>query len=241
MTEILTIIPARGGSKGLPGKNTKLLAGYPLIAYSIKAALDSSLISRIIVSTDSPKIAEIALGFGAEVPFIRPARYALDLSTDLEVFVHALEWLKKHENYSPDLVVQLRPTSPIRFLSDIHDSIQKLQNSSADSLRFVTEAFHTPYKMWQINEDQYIKPLLRTERNPEPYNQPRQNLPVVYWQTGTLDVIKTKTITENYSMSGGKILPYIIEQKFAVDIDDLSSFERAEHAIRNYNCIKFQP
>lgn len=241
MTEILAIIPARGGSKGLPGKNTKLLAGYPLIAYSIKAALDSSLISRIIVSTDSPKIAEIALAFGAEVPFIRPTRYALDLSTDLEVFVHALEWLKKNENYSPDLVVQLRPTSPIRFLSDIHDSIEKLQNSSADSLRFVTEAFHTPYKMWQINEDQYIKPLLRTEQNPEPYNQPRQNLPVVYWQTGTLDVIKTKTITENHSMSGRKILPYIIEQKFAVDIDDLSSFERAEHAIQNYNCIKFQP
>jgi len=240
MMEVLAIIPARGGSKGLPGKNIKMLANYPLLAYSIKAALDSPLITKVVVSTDSPQIAEIAVKFGAEVPFIRPAKYALDLSTDLEVFFHALEWLKKNEHYSPDLVVQMRPTSPIRFLDVIENCITTIQNSSADSLRTVTEAFHTPYKMWEISEDQSMRPILKTDRFNEPYNQPRQDLPTIYWQTGTLDIIRTKTITELRSMSGQKILPYIIDQKFSIDIDDMDSFYRAEEAVAMYDCIKFQ-
>ena len=239
MTEVLAIIPARGGSKGLPGKNIRLLANHPLVAYSIKAALDSRAFSRVIVSTDSPEIAEVAKEYGAEVPFFRPAKYALDLSTDLEVFIHALEWLKKNEHYDPELVAQFRPTSPIRFLNDIENCIEKLQNSSADSLRVVTEAFHTPYKMWEINQDQSMKPLLKEEQLPEPFNQPRQNLPAVYWQTGTLDVIKTRTIMENNSLSGQKILPFIIDQRFAIDIDDLTSFKKAEEAMGMYDCVKF--
>lgn len=242
MEDVLAIIPARGGSKGLPDKNIRLLAGHPLIAYSIKAALDCPVISRVIVSTDSGRIAEIAKSYGAEVPFMRPTEYAQDMSTDLEVFRHALEWLEKYENYIPDLVVQLRPTSPVRFNNDIENCIAKLRNSGADSLRVVTPAFNNPFKMWIVeDQDQPMKPLLHLDVISEPYNQPRQNLPDIYWQTGTLDVIRTQVIREQKSMSGNTILPYLIEQKFALDIDDMESFNRAEEMIRKYDCIKFLP
>lgn len=242
MEDVLAIIPARGGSKGLPDKNIRLLAGHPLIAYSIKAALDCPLISRVIVSTDSEQIAEIAKSYGAEVPFMRPTEYAQDMSTDLEVFRHALEWLEKYDNYIPDLVVQLRPTSPVRFKNDIENCIAKLRNSDADSLRVVTSAFNNPFKMWIVeDQDQPMKPLLHLDVISESYNQPRQNLPDVHWQTGMLDVIRTRVIREQKSMSGNTILPYLIEQKFALDIDDLDNFNRAEEMIRKYDCIKFLP
>lgn len=242
MEDVLAIIPARGGSKGLPDKNIRLLAGHSLIAYSIKAALDCPLISRVIVSTDSERIAEIAKSYGAEVPFMRPTEYAQDMSTDLEVFRHALEWLEKYENYIPDLVVQLRPTSPVRFKNDVENCIAKLRNSGADSLRVVTPAFNNPFKMWIAeDQDQPMKPLLHLDVISEPYNQPRQNLPEIYWQTGMLDVIRTRVIREQKSMSGNTILPYLIEQKFALDIDDLDNFNRAEEMIRKYDCIKFLP
>ncbi|WP_200837166.1 cytidylyltransferase domain-containing protein [Dyadobacter sp. 3J3] len=240
MKEILSIIPARGGSKGLPGKNIKLMAGHPLIAYSIKAALASPSITRVIVSTDSEEIAEVARSYGAEVPFIRPAHFAGDLSKDLEVFTHALEWLDINENYKPNLVVQFRPTSPVRFIHDIEICIHKMQSSEADSLRIVTPAFHTPFKMWILDEASIkMKPLLQQDIIHESYNQPRQNLPEIYWQIGTLDVIRADVIIKQKSMSGKNILPYIIEQQFAIDIDDLASFQRAEEMILKYDCVKF--
>lgn len=242
MKNILAIIPARGGSKGLPDKNIRLMAGHPLIAYSIKAALESPSISRVIVSTDSEKIARIAKSYGAEVPFMRPSAFAQDLSTDLDVFSHALEWLETYENYKPDLVIQLRPTSPVRFITDIEISINKLRNSDADSLRIITPAFHTPFKMWVLHkENSYMQPLIKQDVIAEPYNQPRQNLPEIYWQIGTLDVIRTNVITEQKSMSGKNILPHIIDQKFAADIDDIESFNRAEEMIEKYDCVKFLP
>jgi CMP-N,N'-diacetyllegionaminic acid synthase len=241
LKEVLAIIPAREGSKGLPEKNIRPLAGHPLIAYSIKAALQSPSVSRVIVSTDSEKIACIAKSYGAEVPFMRPSNLAQDLSTDLEVFDHALQWLKTYENYIPDLVVQFRPTSPVRFIDDIENCINKLKNSDADSLRIVTNAFHTPFKMWLLHKENfYMQPLLKQDVIAEPYNQPRQNLPEVYWQVGTLDVIRTKVITDQKSMSGKSILPYIIDPQFAIDIDDLLSFNHAEELIKKYDGIKFQ-
>ena len=172
---------------------------------------------------------------------MRPSNLAQDLSTDLEVFDHALQWLETHENYNPDLVVQLRPTSPVRFIQDIEKCINKLKNSDADSLRIVTSVFHTPFKMWLLHkENLYMQPLIKQDVIAEPYNQPRQNLPEVYWQVGTLDVIRTKVITNQKSMSGKNILPYIIDPQFAVDIDDILSFNRAEELIKKYDGVKFQ-
>jgi CMP-N,N'-diacetyllegionaminic acid synthase len=239
MKEVLALIPARSGSKGLPNKNIRPLLGHPLIAYSIKAALGSPTITRTIVSTDSEQIALEAKKYGAEVPFIRPKKYATDHSTDFEVFKHALDLLKHREEYNPDLIIQLRPTSPVRFPEYIEESIDLLMNSTADSLRTITLAPVTPYKMWILGEDRSIQPLLNSRGIKEPYNQPRQKLPPIYWQTGTLDVIKTDTIAKKKSMSGRDILSLIIPNHFAIDIDDYDSFQQAECIISQADCIKF--
>lgn len=240
MKEVIAIIPARGGSKGLTNKNILPLLGHPLIAYSIKAALDSKLITKVIVSTDSQTIADVAIQYGAEVPFLRPAKFAQDLSTDLDVFLHALNWLKEYQNYTPDFIVQLRPTSPIRKAELIDSCIIKLENSSAESLRIVTPSPITPYKMWRIeSEDKPMLPLLAFEGTLEPFNEPRQSLPKTFWQIGTLDVIRPEVILEKKSMSGKNIIPYVVGNEWAVDIDDMSSFIKAAEVIISDNFIKF--
>ncbi|HEY5903570.1 MAG TPA: acylneuraminate cytidylyltransferase family protein, partial [Anaerolineales bacterium] len=114
MSQVLAVIPARGGSKGIPRKNIRLFSGWPLLAWSIAAAQQAETVSRVIVSTDDEEIAAVGREYGAETPFLRPAEFARDDTTDLPVFEHALRWLDEHEGYRPEVVVQLRPTSPIR-------------------------------------------------------------------------------------------------------------------------------
>lgn len=238
--KILAIVPARGGSKGLVNKNILPLLGHPLISYSIKAALESKLINRVIVSTDSNIIAENSLKYGAEVPFMRPNELAQDGSLDIDVFIHALTWLKDNEGYSPDFVVQLRPTSPVRKVDMIDDSIQKFIISNFDSLRVVTQSPISPFKMWKIDSDnQSLMPLLTVENIKEPYNAPRQSLPKTYWQIGTLDVIRPEIILGKKSMTGSRILPVIVSSDFAVDIDDMESFVIASKIIKSSNYVQF--
>jgi CMP-N,N'-diacetyllegionaminic acid synthase len=237
---ILALIPARGGSKGLAGKNIRKLMGHPLIAYSIKAATDSRLINRIIVSTDNLEIANISKQYGAEVPFIRPDEFAQDMSTDLEVFNHALKWLNENESYSPDFIVQLRPTSPVRYVEELDDCIQKLIDSDADSLRIITPSPCTPYKMWTIYDlNGELSPLLNIEGVKEPYNEPRQRLPKTYWQVGSLDVIRTSSLLSTGSLSGDKILGHIIPNEQAIDIDNINDFNKAEAFIGKFKSVKF--
>lgn len=233
--EVLAVIPARGGSKGIPRKNIRIFAGYPLIAYSIQAAKSAKNVSRVIVSTDDEEIAAVAREFGAETPFLRPAKFAQDQTTDLPVFEHALEWLKQNEDYVPDMVVQLRPTSPVRPVWCVDDAIQKLiDHPEADSVRGVVAAKQNPYKMWRINEDSgRMSPLLQVEGIPEPFNAPRQILPPVYWQTGHIDAIRTGTIINKKSMSGTMILPLIIDPVYAIDIDSLVDWQQAEWLVMN--------
>ncbi len=235
MTEILAIIPARGGSKGIPRKNIRDFAGYPLIAYSIAAGLKSELVTRVIVSTDDDEIAEVAREYGAETPFMRPSLFAEDNTTDLPVFVHALEWLAENENYHPGVVVQLRPTSPIRPLTCVDDAIRiLLDNPEADSVRGVVPAGQNPHKMWRLpkGENAPMRNLLDVEGIAEPYNAPRQSLPPVYWQTGHVDAIRPRTILEQKSMTGGKIFPLIIDPTYTVDIDNLSDWAKYEYLIK---------
>src|SRR5574339_486983 len=138
MTNILALIPALGGFKGIPRKNIRNFAGYPLIAWSIAAAKQSELVTRIIVSTDDEEIAAVAREYGAETPFLRPAEYAQDKTTDLPVFEHALQWLEENEGYRPDIVIQLRPTSPIRPRGMIDNAIRTLlAHEEADCVRGV--------------------------------------------------------------------------------------------------------
>ena len=232
MTNILAIIPARGGSKGIPRKNIRNFAGYPLIAWSIAAAKQAVAVTRILVSTDDGEIAAVARQFGAETPFLRPAEFAQDNTTDLPVFEHALKWLDEHEGYKPDVVVQLRPTSPIRPRGLVDRAIEiLLAHPDADSVRGVVSAGQNPHKMWRLtDENSPMKNLLDVDGIDEPYNAPRQILPPVYWQTGHIDAIRAATIL-NGSMSGKNIYPLVIDPRFTVDIDNLQDWARYEHLV----------
>lgn len=230
--EVLAIVPARAGSKGLPGKNVLPFLGRPLVAWSVEAGLQARLVDRVIVTTDGEAIAEAARAAGAEVPFVRPAELAGDLVRDLPVFEHALAWLLEHEGYVPDVVVQLRPTSPIRPRGLVDDAIERLlARPDADSLRAVCPVLHPPYKMWRI-EDDTLQPLLDSGV-PEQHDAPRQALPVTYLQSGLLDVIRTRTITELHSMSGSRIVPLVLDPVLDADIDDQRSLEWAIERARS--------
>ena len=228
---MLALIPARGGSKGIPRKNVRALLGKPLIAYSIEHALAAETVTRTIVSTDDEEIAEVSRAAGAEVPFVRPAELAEDDSPDLGVFRHALEWLRDHEGYEAELVVHLRPTHPVRRPERVDEAVRALASDpSADSLRSVSWPAQTPYKMWRV-VDGYLEPLLRVEGVREAHSVPRQLLPEIWWQSGYVDVIRPRTILELDSMSGERILPFAVHEPI-VDIDYEDALERAEELLR---------
>ncbi len=233
MPEILALIPARGGSKSIPRKNIKPFAGHPLIAYSIAAGLQAESVTRVIVSTDDDEIAAVAREYGAEVPFCRPAELAQDATPDLPVFTHALAWLEAHEGYRPDLVVQLRPTTPVRPPDLIDRAVRLLQqHPEADSVRGVVPSGQNPHKMWRIAEDGRMTPLLEVPGIAEPYNAPRQSLPPTYWQTGHIDVIRPRVFATG-SMSGRIILPVVLEREYTVDLDTPLDWMWAEWLVRH--------
>jgi len=233
MTEILALIPARGGSKGIPRKNIRLFAGYPLIVWSIAAAKRSELVTRVIVSTDNEEIAAVAREYGAETPFLRPAEFAQDQSTDLPVFEHALKWLEEVEGYRPEVIVQLRPTSPIRPRSMVDDAIHiLLAHHDADCVRGVVPAGQNPFKMWRFHgEGKPLDPLLEADGIQEPYNAPRQTLPPVYWQTGHIDAIRVSTISQKHSLTGDVIYPLLIDPRYTIDIDTLADWAKYEAVV----------
>jgi CMP-N,N'-diacetyllegionaminic acid synthase len=238
MTEVLAIVPARGGSKGLPGKNTRLLAGHPLISYSIAAGLQSELVNRVICSTDSEEVAAVSRSYGAEVPFMRPESISQDHSPDIEFFIHAIDTLAKN-GYRPDIIVQLRPTDPIRKPELVDEAVQLLiDNPEAHSVRTITEPGYSPYKMWRINDTGFIEPLLTLPGIEEPFNMPRQDLPEVWWHIGVLDVVRTDVVTEQHSLSGTVILPLKVVRSKSVDIDTLDDFERAGKLIEDIDCVR---
>jgi YrbI family 3-deoxy-D-manno-octulosonate 8-phosphate phosphatase len=233
--EVLAIIPARGGSKGIPRKNIRKFAGYPLLAYSIAAGLQAERVTRVIVSTDDEEIAAAARQWGAETPFMRPDVFAQDSSLDLPVFQHALSWLAEKESYHPDIVVQLRPTSPVRPRRLVDDAVSLLfDNPEADSVRGVVPSGQNPHKMWRINpQTKQMIPLLDVEGVTEPYNAPRQALPLTYWQTGHIDAIRPNVILAQGSMSGQVILPLVVEGRYTVDIDNPPDWQRSEWLVRH--------
>ena len=230
--EILAVIPARGGSKSIPRKNIRMLAGHPLIAYSIAAGLQSSFVSRVLVSTDDEEIAAIARQYGAETPFLRPAELAQDHTTDYPVFTHTLEWLKENEGYQPDIVIQLRPTSPVRPQDCVNRAVQiLLEHPEAESVRGVVPSGQNPYKMWKLNDDGSMVPLLELPGLKESYNSPRQALPQTYWQTGHIDAIRTNTILKKGSLSGDMVWSLVLDSRYTVDIDTLNDWQWTEWLI----------
>ncbi len=226
---VLAIIPARAGSKTIRHKNIQLVGGKPLIVHSIEHGLQSGLIDRVIVSTDSEEYAEIARSAGAEVPFMRPEEFAQDHSTDLETFKHALEWLRENEGYNPEITVNLRPTFPLRKIEDIDAVISLLKDQdNLDSVRSVVSALHTPYKMWFTDDDGILKPIIDHDIH-DAHNLPRQVLPKTYLQNACIDAVRTSVIFEKDSMSGDTIYGYQMEDFF--DIDTPQDLRLADEAL----------
>ena len=218
MKDVIAIIPARGGSKGVPGKNTKLLKGHPIVAYSIAAAIASKSVSRTIVTTDSEEIAAISRDYGAEVPFMRPAEFATDTATDRGYLLHAINWLKENESFTAEYLVHLRPTTPLRDPAVIDQAVQMIkENPEATSLRSAHLSPQTPYKMFGLDDNGFFKGLFPNDPRPEYYNLPRQSLPPVYDPNGYVDVVRSSQLISSESPHGKNILGFINDHTYEID------------------------
>lgn len=235
-SKILGVITARGGSKGIPGKNIKPLLRKPLIAYTIEAALQSSVLDRLILSTDDPAIAEVAKQYGCEVPFMRPAELAQDKTPHLPVMQHAVQWLKDNEGYAPDYTMILQPTSPLRQPSHIKEAVELIQASGADSVISVSEVpenFNS-HKTMIIGEGGILKlinppgaPIYRRIAR-------RQDLPKEYWSTGMIYLFKTDLLFGvNPNLYGEKTAPLVIDKKYVIDINVPEDWTAAEAALKS--------
>jgi CMP-N,N'-diacetyllegionaminic acid synthase len=230
---IISIIPARQNSQSIKNKNLAKLGNKPLIYYSIKQSLNCKQIHRTIVSTDSPHIASVAKKIGAEVPFLRPKKYSRNSSRDIEFLYHCLNWLKLNENYLPDLVVQLRPTQPLRSVSQIKKAIFLMtKDKNADSLRTISLPERSPYKMWIKRKKELIYFMKNLDQGEEFYNADRRKLPEVFWHDGAIDVIRCKTIL-NKSCTGKKMIYLENDYKYLVDIDEKKDLELANLLLKS--------
>lgn len=233
--EVLALIGARSGSKGIPDKNIRILAGKPLMAWIIEAAKNSKYVTRVIVSTDSEKYAKIARTFGAEAPFIRPKEISGDRSTDLEYINHALGWLKEHENYEPDIVLRLVPTAPLQKPEDIDAAIEKLvADSKAHSAMVIAEAFQQPSKALKIIQEpdgntRLVSYITGKGRDTDPVA--RQGYEKTYFRANVI-ASRLDTIKKLNSLSGDYVQYHIIPQERAADIDSEVDFLVAETLLK---------
>lgn len=235
--QVLALVPARSGSKGIPGKNIRILAGKPLLAWIIEAARKSRWIDRLVCSTDSEEYASIARHYGAETPFLRPPELASDSAIDIEVLTHAVRWLEHNQRYRPDFVIRLQCTNPTFSTELIDRGIEILaQDPTADSVRAVMQCDKHPYKMWKLRTGTgLIESFLSHEITGyhESFNMGRQQLPKVFIQVGAMEVLRYRTLIELRSMAGQRVCPLIVEDPFrGVDIDNELDFEIAESAMK---------
>lgn len=220
--KILAIIPARGGSKGVPRKNIRLLGGKPLIAWTIESAKKSKYLDRIIVSTEDKEIAEISKRYGAEV-IERPEELAKDDASSLSVLTHVVDFLEKNENYKPDIIVVLQPTSPMRKEQDIDNAIEKLIQTNCDSVVSICEFEHSPYWAYKLNEDK-IEYLIKSKYN----TVRRQDLPKIYRPNGAVYVTRRKILMGENKVLGKDTRATIMPLERSVDIDTELDFKFAE-------------
>lgn len=219
--KVLALVPARDGSKGVPGKNIRPVAGFPLIAYSIAAGVLAQRVTRTIVTTDSPEIAEVSRRFGAEVPFLRPADLASDSAPDRGFIIHALGWLEREEGWRPDLIVHLRPTTPLRDPALVDAAVEALLNDpQATSLRSAHELPEPPQKMFGIGAEGYFEGLFPHDPRPEYYNLPRQVFPPAYHPNGYVDVMRTDFVRAGDKLHGPRILGFVTPPAIEIDTPD---------------------
>ncbi|MFA6273133.1 MAG: acylneuraminate cytidylyltransferase family protein [Candidatus Paceibacterota bacterium] len=222
--KILAVITARGGSKGIPGKNIKPLGGKPLIAYSIDAAKKSKLITHLIVSTDDKKIARIAIKYGAEVPFLRPKKLAQDKTPHVPVMCHAIEFVEKKLGIIFDYAVILQPTSPFRLPEDIDNTLEKLIKNSADSaVSLVDVDNYHPVKAKKLAGDKVLPYM-----TPEPEGTRRQDFPPAYRRSGAIYAMRRDLLIKDNRLYGDYIVGHIVPAERSVDIDTPFEWFRAE-------------
>jgi CMP-N,N'-diacetyllegionaminic acid synthase len=236
VSEVVAIIPARSGSKGVRDKNIKNLHGHSLLEWSIKAALKAKLIDRVFISTDSLEYARISKEHGAEVPFLRPSSISGDTASDLDFIIHAIEEFNKMGLY-PEYLVHIRPTTPIRDPKIIDDAIALFQNNNQfNSLRSVHKMSESSYKTLEINNGGLTPLSLFSEIEIDP-NGPRQNFPDTYQANGYVDVLSASFIIQNQKIHGKKILPFITDP--AYEVDSIKDFDFLEYlALTSQEIIK---
>lgn len=220
----LAIIPARGGSKGIPGKNIRIVAGKPLIAHTIEHALKSGVVNRTVVSTDDKKIADVSKQCGAEIVW-RPSEISGDTASSEEALIHVLDYLGKKENYEPDLVIFLQATSPLRKPTHINDAVEKLVELKADSC-FSAYPEHFAGR-WGINKNGIVRSL-----NYEISKRPmRQEYPIEYLENGSMYIFKPWVLRETGNRLGGKIVIYPMNLIYSLQIDTPDDLKLIEHLL----------
>ena len=232
MSECIAIIPARSGSKGIKNKNLKKLGNHPLLAYSIAAAKLAVKIDRVIVSTDSEIYADVAISYGAEVPFLRPKDLSKDKSTDFEFMFHAMQWLKNNENNKTENWAHLRPTTPLRDPSIIDEAIDILdRNNEATSLRSCHSSPESPFKWFRENKSGYLTALTSKDTDLDKYNDSRQSYPNVLVPNGYIDVVKRSVVETKKKLHGNKMIAF--ESPICIEVDSAFEFEFLEFQIEN--------
>jgi len=229
--EVLGLIPARSGSKGIKGKNIKPLGGRPLIEYTFDAALESKLLSRVVLSTDGADIAEIGKRRGIGVPFLRPAEISADESPAQAYIQHCLDFLKSNEGYKPGVIVILQPTTPLRRASDIDSCVNLLLQTGSDSVVSVTELPSKYHPNWQfvVGLDRLLHPY--TQHPWEQLATRRQSLTSTYTRNGAVYAFRQEIFLETRNVYGATVTPYIMPAERSVNIDDMSDWQLAESII----------
>ncbi|WP_046216413.1 acylneuraminate cytidylyltransferase family protein [Paenibacillus wulumuqiensis] len=226
----LAIIPARGGSKGLPGKNVAMLGGKPMIQHTIEAALNSECVAEVVVSTDSTKIAEVSLHAGAAVPFIRPAELATDEAKSIDVLIHAVHYYEQEQQRSFEYIMLLQPTSPLRTTKDIEQAFSIFQNHQADSLQSVTSSHTHPYLLRTFTNEQ-LKPYLKEESS----HLRRQELQDIYVLNGAIYIMNRSLLMDRYRIVGEHNCGYVMPKERSIDIDNELDLKFAQLIWDEYN------
>ncbi len=220
MTEVLGLITARGGSKGIPRKNVLPLAGKPLIAWTIEAARDSVTVGRTIVSTDDDEIADVCRNWGAEVPFMRPRELAQDDSPHLAAVLHALEWVETNEGSRPDYVLLLQPTSPLRTAEDIDAAVRLSEDKGADGVLGVSAVKAHPYQLREIAADGTLTEFIADSPPPGTSQTRRQAFPDVYSVNGAIYLMRGDVLVEEKTFQPRRTFPYVMPLSRSLQIDE---------------------
>ena len=230
MENVLALVPARGGSKSIPLKNIAPLAGKPLIRYVLETLLQSKYINKVVVSTDDSRIAEVSRKAGAEVPFLRPAEISQDSSPAMPLIFHAVKALLEVQNYTPDVIVFLQPTSPFTRVSQIDGAIELLRESNADAVTTVVEAPHVfhPYNIRQVNADGTVTFFMPKEHDLYPTRQGKPK----FYAFGNTYVLKRQTLTRYGNLYGERCMPLVIDPVSAFDINDPVDLAIAECLVK---------